>query len=78
MLTVLAGYLIAYSAWLSLHTYNLKRSRVFDFFGLQNYISIVQSEEFWSALWITATFTGLVVGGSASDCSMGLSPGVSP
>jgi multiple sugar transport system permease protein len=59
---VLAAYPIAYSAWISLHKYNLKRPRVFDFVGLSNYASILQSREFWSALWITVEFTVLVVG----------------
>lgn len=58
---VLAAYPISYSAWISLHKYNLKRPRVFDFIGLSNYATIVQSPEFWSALWITVEFTVLVV-----------------
>ena len=58
---VLAAYPIAYSAWISLHKYNLKRPRVFDFIGLSNYATIFQSPEFWSALWITIEFTVLVV-----------------
>ena len=58
---VLAAYPIGYSAWISLHKYNLKRPRVFDFVGLANYAGIVQSPEFWSALWITIEFTVLVV-----------------
>src|SRR6266540_3892835 len=57
----LAAYPIAYSAWISLHRYNLKRPRIFDFVGLANYRQILESEEFWSALWITLEFTGLVV-----------------
>ena len=61
-IVVLVGYPIAYSAWISLHKYNLKRPRVFDFVGLGNYLTIFQSEEFWSAFWITAAFTCLVVG----------------
>jgi multiple sugar transport system permease protein len=58
---LLAGYPILYSAWISLHKYNLKRPRVFDFIALDNYIEILQSPEFWSALWITVQFTFLVV-----------------
>jgi multiple sugar transport system permease protein len=50
-----------YSAWISLHKYNLKRPRVFDFIGFDNYVEILQSPEFWSALWITVQFTFLVV-----------------
>lgn len=58
---VLVGYPIIHSAWTSLHKYNLKRPRVFDFVGLGNYLAILESEEFWSAFWITMLFTALVV-----------------
>ena len=58
---LLAAYPIVYSGWISLHKYNLKRPRVFDFVGLSNYAGILESAEFWSALWITIEFTLLVV-----------------
>lgn len=58
---LLAGYPILYSAWISLHKYNLKRPQRFDFIGLDNYASILRSTEFWSSLWITVQFTLLVV-----------------
>lgn len=58
---LLAGYPILYSAWISLHNYNLKRPQRFDFVGLANYLAILESPEFWSALWITVKFTFLVV-----------------
>ena len=61
-IVVLVGYPIAQSAWISLHKYNLKRPRIFEFVGLGNYASILESEEFWSAISITALFTLLVVG----------------
>jgi ABC-type sugar transport system permease subunit len=60
-IVILVGYPIAHSAWTSLHKYNLKRPRVFDFVGFGNYLAILESEEFWSALGITMLFTGLVV-----------------
>jgi len=58
---LLVGYPIAYSAWVSLHKYNLKRPRIFRFVGLDNYAEILQSQEFLDALWITLAFTGLAV-----------------
>lgn len=58
---LLAGYPILYSAWISLHKYNLKRPKVFELIGLENYAYILQSSEFWSSLWITVQFTVLVV-----------------
>jgi len=36
-IVLLVGYPIVYSAWLSLHHYNLKRPRLFRFVGLENY-----------------------------------------
>jgi multiple sugar transport system permease protein len=61
VIVLLAGYPIVYSAWISLHKYSLKRPRIFNFVGLANYQQILQSEEFWSALWITLAFTTLAV-----------------
>jgi multiple sugar transport system permease protein len=58
---LLAGYPILHSAWISLHKFNLKRPNVFRFIGLENYTDILQSPEFWSALWITVQFTVMVV-----------------
>jgi multiple sugar transport system permease protein len=60
-IVLLVGYPIAYSFWLSLHRYNLKRPSLFRFIGLGNYAEIVGSSEFWSALRITVAFTGLAV-----------------
>jgi ABC-type sugar transport system permease subunit len=58
---VLSAFPIAYSAWISLHRYNLQRPHAFKFVGLSNYVDIVESPDFWSALWITAEYTVLVV-----------------
>src|SRR5262249_50476026 len=61
VIVLLAGYPIAYSAWISLHKFSLKRPRIFEFVALANYQRIIASEEFWSALWITLAFTALAV-----------------
>ena len=61
-IVVLVGYPIVYSLWLSLHRYNLKRPALFRFVGLENYVAILGSEEFWAALQITVVFTVLGVG----------------
>jgi multiple sugar transport system permease protein len=60
-LVLLAGYPIVSSAWVSLHKYSLKRPRIFEFVGIGNFQLLLGSDEFWSALWITLKFTGLVV-----------------
>jgi len=58
---LLIGYPILYSLWISFHRYNLKRPNVFRFIWLENYWSILASDEFWSSLWITLLFTALAV-----------------
>ncbi len=58
---LLIGYPMVYSLWLSFHRYNLKRPRLFQFIWLENYLTILTSEEFWSALWVTLLFTALGV-----------------
>ena len=60
-IVLLVGYPIVYSAWLSLHHYNLKRPRLFRFVGFENYAGIFGSEEFWTALQVTLLFTALGV-----------------
>jgi multiple sugar transport system permease protein len=59
---LLTGYPILNSAWISLHKYSLKRPRIFEFIGIDNYREVLESEEFWAALRITLQFTLLVVG----------------
>jgi multiple sugar transport system permease protein len=58
---LLIGYPILYSLWISFHRYNLKRPNLFRFIWLENYWSILTSDEFWSSLWITLLFTALAV-----------------
>ena len=60
-IVLLVGYPIFYSAWLSFHHYNLKRPRLFRFVGLDNYLEILGSEEFWTSLQVTLLFTTLGV-----------------
>ena len=60
-LVLLAAYPILSSGWISLHKYSLKRPRIFTFVGLGNFRELLASDEFWSALWVTLKFTGLVV-----------------
>ncbi len=61
-IVLLVGYPIVYSAWLSLHRFNLKRPNLFRFIGVENYLTILRSEEFWAALQVTLAFTALGVG----------------
>jgi multiple sugar transport system permease protein len=61
VIVLIVGYPILYSAWVSLHNYNLKRPGIFRFVGLDNYVQIFNSPEYWSALWITVQFIVLSV-----------------
>src|SRR5260370_41032513 len=40
-ISLLVGYPILNSIWISLHRYNLKRPRIFAFIGLENYADIL-------------------------------------
>lgn len=50
------------SVAMSLSTYSLVTPDALAFAGLKNYLDLFRSEEFWSALRITAVFTILAVG----------------
>jgi len=57
LLLVMMAFPIVYSAYLSLHDYNLRRPRVFDFVGLENYAEILVDPQFWSAARVTLIFS---------------------
>lgn len=57
MLIALVAYPIVYSFWLSLHDYNLRKPRKFDFIGLGNYADILASDQFWRAMKATLLFS---------------------
>ncbi len=50
-------YPIVYSLYLSLHNYNLRQPGRFRFVGLDNYASILGSEQFWTAAQVTVLFS---------------------
>ncbi len=57
LLLLLVVYPIVYSFWLSLHAYNLRKPRQFEFIGLDNYADILSSGQFWHAARVTAVFS---------------------
>lgn len=57
LLLVMMAYPILYSAYLSVHEYNLRRPRVFDFIGLDNYAEILGDPQFWNAAEVTLFFS---------------------
>jgi multiple sugar transport system permease protein len=56
LLIGLVLYPIIYSFWLSLHAYNLRQPNRVRFIGLDNYATILSSEQFWTAASNTALF----------------------
>ena len=60
-LSVLVAFPVLDSAWISLHHYNLMQPRRFAFVGLDNFVTVLASREFWAALVVTAKFTSLSV-----------------
>ena len=56
LLLGLVLYPIVYSFWLSLHAYNLRQPNRVRFIGLDNYATVLSSDQFWSAAGNTALF----------------------
>ncbi|TME27575.1 MAG: sugar ABC transporter permease [Chloroflexi bacterium] len=44
---LLVAYPIVDAFWLSLHRYNLRRPEAYAFVGLQNYVDVVTSDQFF-------------------------------
>ena len=57
MLLFISAFPIGYSFWISLQKYNLRQPNNIRFNGLDNYISVMSTSEFWVSLRVTATFT---------------------
>ncbi|MEU5693703.1 sugar ABC transporter permease [Actinosynnema sp. NPDC020468] len=57
IMTLVAGYPIVYSLWLSLQRYDLKFPDRREFVGLDNYITVLSSPYWWNAVWITVVIT---------------------
>nr|WP_307868122.1 sugar ABC transporter permease [Umezawaea beigongshangensis] len=48
---------IIYSVWLSLQRYDLKFPDRTEFVGLDNYVTVLTSEYWWNAVWVTVVLT---------------------
>src|SRR5579884_2289523 len=57
LILVLTIYPIVDAFWVSLHQYNLRQPTVFTFVGLQNYLTLLETSDFWNALSVTLLFT---------------------
>lgn len=56
LLLGLVLYPIVYSFWLSLHAYNLRQPNRVRFIGIDNYVTVLSSDQFWAATGNTAIF----------------------
>lgn len=57
LISVLTIYPIVDAFWVSLHQYSLRRPNAFPFVGLENYISLLTTSDFWNSLYVTVLFT---------------------
>ncbi|MGH2460237.1 MAG: carbohydrate ABC transporter permease [Chloroflexota bacterium] len=57
LILVLTIYPIVDAFWISLHQYTLRRPDVFPFIGVQNYLSLIETSDFWNSLRVTILFT---------------------
>jgi trehalose/maltose transport system permease protein len=59
---VVTGYPIGYAIYLSLQRYDLRFPDQKEFVGLSNYVDILTSSTWWSAVWNTVVITVISVG----------------
>ncbi len=57
LICVLTIFPILSAFWVSLHRYSLRRPNEFPFVGLQNYVDLLETGDFWNALYVTLLFT---------------------
>ncbi|HEX8917362.1 MAG TPA: sugar ABC transporter permease [Chloroflexota bacterium] len=61
LVVVVVLYPLAYSLWISLHSYTLTRRGEFQFIGLTNYTDFLTSPRFWGVISTTTLFTVISV-----------------
>ena len=61
VLAVFVVYPMLYSSYMSFHFFDLAKPKQFRFVGLENYVQILQNEEFHRALLNTFLYAGLAV-----------------
>ena len=61
LLVLLEAYPIVQAVWTSFQHHNLMRPRFRGFAGLENYATIIDKPEFWTALYVTLVFVALSV-----------------
>mgnify|MGYP006279619991 CR=1 FL=1 len=61
LMSVVAAYPVLRALWLSFHQYNIKVPADTKFVGLDNYVRILSSPHWWTAVKTTFTFTAVSV-----------------
>jgi multiple sugar transport system permease protein len=61
VMLLVTGYPIGYAVWLSFQRFDLKYPDEREFVGLDNYITVLTNEYWWSAFWVTALITVISV-----------------
>lgn len=57
LICVLTVLPIISAFWISLHHYSLRRPDDFSFVGIQNYLELLTTSDFWNSLYVTLLFT---------------------
>ncbi len=57
LICVLTVLPIISAFWISLHHYSLRRPDDFSFVGIQNYLDLLATSDFWNSLYVTLLFT---------------------
>lgn len=69
LMIAVTGYPIAYAVWLSLLRYNLAEPDDVSFIGLENYVTVLTDEYWWTAFAVTL---GITVVSVAIEFALGL------
>ncbi|MBC8267209.1 MAG: sugar ABC transporter permease [Rhodospirillaceae bacterium] len=68
VLLAVMAYPLVFSAWISLHDYRLTRLADVQFRGWDNYLGLIENQQFWTAITNTMTF---VVGAVSMEFVLG-------
>jgi multiple sugar transport system permease protein len=61
LMAIVAAYPVMSAMWMSLHRYNVKVPDDYAFIGLENYVRILSSETWWTAMVTTFSFAAISV-----------------
>lgn len=57
VMLAVTGWPIGYAIWLSFQRYDLRFPDEREFIGLQNYVTVLTNQYWWTAFWVTALIT---------------------